>query len=79
MARIRIEDLPVNEEMSEQELKGVFGGVLVGLRPPRPGSFGNSRAAMEFGISKEIKVTYNKEPLSSRSVDKEIVNTSLIR
>ena len=26
MARIKIEDLPVKEEMSEQELKGVFGG-----------------------------------------------------
>ena len=27
MARIKIEDLPVKEEMSEQELKGVFGGM----------------------------------------------------
>ena len=34
MARIKIEDLPVKEEMSEQELKGVFGGILVALRPP---------------------------------------------
>ncbi len=27
MARIKIEDLPVKEEMSEKELKGVFGGM----------------------------------------------------
>ena len=35
MARIKIEDLPVKEDMSEKELKGVFGGILVALRPPR--------------------------------------------
>ena len=32
MARIKIEELPVMEEMSEQELKGIFGGMRNSLR-----------------------------------------------
>ena len=35
MARIKIEDLPVKEEMSEQELKGIFGGFNPQPEPPR--------------------------------------------
>ncbi len=29
MARIKIEELPVMEEMKNEELKGIFGGLLV--------------------------------------------------
>ena len=28
MARIKIEDLPVLEELSEKEVKGIFGGTI---------------------------------------------------
>ncbi len=47
MARIRIEDLPVKEEMSEQELKGVFGGAgntrAFNPQPEPPKGFGLQR------------------------------------
>ena len=33
MARIKIEDLPVLEDLSEKEIKGIFGGTLGGYKP----------------------------------------------
>ena len=35
MARITIEDLPVQEEMKDEELKGIFGGILIARQPRR--------------------------------------------
>ncbi len=83
MARIKIEYLPVNEEMGEQELKGVFGGYQTGgsagLRSLKSfGSFGNSRGAI-IAVESRGNSRGAVIPVSSRSVDKEIVNTSLIR
>ena len=37
MARIKIEDLPVLEELNEKEVKGIFGGTIAseaGLKKP---------------------------------------------
>ena len=50
MARIKIEDLPVMEDMKDEELKGIFGGLLSpGLFLPavRQGGFVAERG--EFG------------------------------
>ena len=56
MSRIRIEDLPVKEEMSEKELKGVFGGIIT------PTSLGGISSEFKGTYNKlnEVKVTYNK-------------------
>ena len=35
MARIKIEELPVMEDMSEKQLKGIFGGFNAQPEPPR--------------------------------------------
>ena len=35
MARIKIEELPVMEDMDTQELKGIFGGFNPQPEPPR--------------------------------------------
>ena len=35
MARIKIEDLQMKEDISEQELKGIFGGFNPQPEPPR--------------------------------------------
>ena len=44
MARIKIEELPVMEEMKDEELKGIFGGVLIGLLLPAVQKVRNVRA-----------------------------------
>ena len=65
MTRIKIEDLQVNEEMSEQELKGIFGGFNPQPEPPLK-SFGfhrvrrGLRGAVTSLDLRGVKVTYNK-------------------
>ncbi len=47
MARIKIEELPVMEDMSEKELKGIFGGFNPQPEPPRDlRSFGFRRRSI---------------------------------
>ena len=53
MARIKIEDLPVNEEMNEQELKGVFGGFNPQPEPPLR-SFGFQRVRRGIGLRGQL-------------------------
>ena len=87
MTRVKIEDLPVNEEMSEQELKGVFGGVLVALRPPRrwsqkvvpPNGALVGSVPPNGAVPPRLQVRGNSRGAISTRGDKEIVNTSLIR
>ena len=38
MARIKIEDLPLQKDLPHDELKGICGGVLIGLLQPAPQS-----------------------------------------
>ena len=45
MARIKIEDLPVMEDMDTQELKGIFGGFNPQPEPPLK-SFGFRRRSI---------------------------------
>ncbi len=40
MARIKIEQLPVMEDLSEKEIKGIFGGLLVPAVQKGFGGFG---------------------------------------
>ena len=40
MARIKIEELPVIEEIGDQEMKGIFGGVTAVGTKKRRGRFG---------------------------------------
>ncbi len=54
MARIKIEDLPVMEDMGEKELKGIFGGFNPQPEPPRDlRSFGFRRRSIR-GIGAHI-------------------------
>ena len=59
MARIKIEDLPVKEEMSEQELKGVFGGAgntrAFNPQPEPPKGFGFHRVRRGLGRRGNIR------------------------
>ena len=74
MARIKIEDLPVKEEMSEQELKGIFGGFNPQPEPPKSFGFYSVRRGIGRGNIRGAVI-----PITTRGVDKEIVNTSMIR
>ena len=51
MARIKIEELPVMEEMKNEELKGIFGGLLVPSVQKGFGGFGQGgMEAVEGGL-----------------------------
>ena len=52
MARIKIEDLPVKEDMSEKELKGVFGGA--GLLLP---------AVQKVRARSQVPVVHTRNPV----------------
>ncbi len=54
MARIKIEDLPAKEEMSEQELKGIFGGFNPQPEPPGK-SFGFQQVRRGIGRRGNIR------------------------
>ncbi len=50
MARIKLEDLPVLEDLSPKAAKGIFGGALIAYEP-KYGSLGSPVLTSSIGVS----------------------------
>ncbi len=65
MAKIKIEDLPVLDELDAAQTKGIFGGYLKSPLKNAPDTSDSSGEDVPTEIFKlnfeEIKVTYNEE------------------
>ena len=57
MARIKIKDLPIGQKISREELKKIYGGLLVSLADPRPTPI-YSYQPMKSGMGQAGILTY---------------------